>query len=137
MRKLFRNQQLILFLIQGSFFGNGLCVSKDQKSTYYHTGDRIGYCGKCTLCKYFFCRFSINQNIQYRSHYNPSDDMSNYVCDCKYCCFCFTKITFLNVQLSGECSYNHTDKCRCDHPAPPRDSTTGFHPRTDPPVYDR
>ena len=89
MRKLFRNQQLILFLIQGSFFGNGLCVSQDQKSTYYHTGDRIGYCGKCTLCKYFFCRFSINQNIQYRSHYNPSDDMSNYVCDCKYCCFCF------------------------------------------------
>ena len=51
--------------------------------------------------------------------------MSNYVCDCKYCCFCFTKITFLNVQLSGECSYNHTDKCRCDHPAPPRDSTPG------------
>ena len=32
MRKLFRNQQLILFLIQRSFFGNGLCVSKDQKS---------------------------------------------------------------------------------------------------------
>ena len=51
--------------------------------------------------------------------------MSNYVCDCKYCCFCFTKITFLNVQLSGECSYNHTDKCRCYHPAPPRDSTPG------------
>ena len=45
MRKLFRNQQLILFLIQRSFFGNGLCVSQDQKSTYYHTGGLIGFIG--------------------------------------------------------------------------------------------
>ena len=54
MRKLFRNQQLILFLIQGSFFGNGLCVSQDQKSTYYHTGDRIDTAANAPCANTFF-----------------------------------------------------------------------------------
>ena len=125
MRKLFRNQQLILFLIQGSFFGNGLCVSQDQKSTYYHTGDRIGYCGKCTLCKHLLDGLGVDGNIQHGGHQDPGQQMSHDIGQRKESHLLLAELAFLQVQLLGEQAHHNTHKGGGDDPAPPGAAAPG------------
>ena len=115
----------VLLLVQRTFLCNGLRISQDQKSTYYSSGNCVGNCCKRTLCKYFICRFCIDQNVKYRSHNDPSDHMCNHICDYKNRYFSFTELTFLNIQLLRKNTDYHTYKRRSDNPAPPRASAPG------------
>src|SRR5690606_36047733 len=89
----------LFFHMETSLFTARFGIRVEEQCSQYSNGDAVEDCNRDALKKCFVCRFSINENIQYRGDQTPADCMGYDLITIEYQDFFFTEDSRFDVNF--------------------------------------